>query len=131
MNEDWKMFEICLLIYYVGLQFETTIEEVWIIIRISSKAGGWFCHSIGCCRPWVLKCRFNCIFVSNDLLQMSQILSFRRLCIIVLCNFKLLASEKYFSQKSHLWYLWLSWTVLMCLFRFPDAVNDFPQDSHL
>ena len=37
--------------------------------------------------------------------------------------------ENDFSHNSNLWFFWSSWTILMCFFRFPDWVKEFPQKS--
>ena len=47
------------------------------------------------------------------------------------CFFKLPAWENDLSHDSHLWSLWLSWTVWMCVFKLSTRENDLPQDSHL
>ena len=34
-------------------------------------------------------------------------------------------------QELHLEFLWPSWSVFMCFFKYPDVEKDFPQESHL
>ena len=104
----------------------------WILVTWISRA--WFepkplphlSHFWGLSFSWTCSiCIFNAFLLENILLHWLHFKALTFSCTIEICWSIIDFWEKHLSQEEHLWGLCLSWTPLMCTFRFVFVENDF------